>query len=265
MADRFGNPYPRPQHSDPSAPGYVPIGQPPPPAPPPPAEPPPAGNIPYAENPEEYIIKNLASRPWVPEPASPTGIGPQPTPPSFGEDREYHYARFAPTDPPLYGYVPPAPDTIQAMLAASLEKPAWALDRGGYKTHPLDPGTYDPFEGFTGPKTLAEANPGSRPVPGLTPEFEEYLQESGYTIDKRPLVADANPNIYNPQGQKVSMKDWGSYPAPAPRPDVPQLLGVPGQQVQSALASNRPAPDAIRAMLAASQEKPSWALQGRRT
>ena len=270
MADRFGrNPIKPRSNSDPASYGYVPIGPPPPPAPPPPAEPPPAGNSPYAENSEEYIIKDLASRPWVPEPApqpaSPTGIGPQPAPPSFGEDREYHYARFAPTDPPLYGYVPPAPDTIQAMLAASLEKPAWALDRGGYKTHLLDPGTYDPFEGFTGTKTLAEANPDSRPVPGLTPEFEEYLQESGYTIDKRPLVADANPNIYNPQGQKVSMKSWGSYPAPAPRPDALQLLGVPGQQVQSALASNRPAPDAIRAMLAASREKPSWALRGRRT
>ncbi len=124
-------PTPRRLNSDPSVPGYVPIGQPPPPAPPPPAEPPPAGNSPYAENSEEYIIKDLASRPWVPEPApqpaSPTGIGPQPAPPSFGEDREYYYARFAPTDPPLYGYVPPAPDTIQAMLAASLEKPSWAL------------------------------------------------------------------------------------------------------------------------------------------
>ena len=480
MADRFGrNPIKPRSNSDPASYGYRPEldpdFNPPPPAPPPPAEPPPAGNSPYAENSEEYIIKDLASRPWVPEPAmrdgqqvfyasknkgnitgvenpqpaSPTGIGPQPAPdaiqamlaasrkkPSWALDGgDYRRAlprphKTHPLDPGTYdpfegftgpktlaeagqtgrgagifltpefkqylqdsgysidetpttidagtiiynpqgqkvsmkdwprtsprrdltreeiygqqiynqllegytgpvtqndieweglrgqgytkqfldyakqqgyefrqtpglmdapgtNFVPigtpadapgpafwnivpigtpfvpiPAPDAIQTMLAASRKKPSWALDGGDYKTHPLDPGTYNPFEGFTGPKTLAEANPDSRPVPGLTPEFEEYLQESGYTIDKRPLVADANPNIYNPQGQKVSMKDWGSYSAPAPRPDVPQLLGVPGQQAQSALASNRPAPDAIRTMLAASLEKPPWALRGRRT
>jgi len=303
MADRFGrNPIKPRSNSDPASYGYRPEldpdFKPPPPAPPPPAEPPPAGNSPYAENSEEYIIKDLASRPWVsepaPQPASPTGIGPQ-----------------------------PAPDAIQAMLAASRKKPSWALDGGDYrralprphKTHPLDPGTYDPFEGFTGPKTLAEAGQTGRGAGiFLTPEFKQYLQDSGYSIDETPTTIDAGTIIYNPQGQKVSMKDWPrtstrrdltreeiygqqiynqlleGYTGPVTQNDIeweglrgqgytkqfldyakqqgyefrqtPGLMDAPGTNF---VPIGTPAPEAIRTMLAASLEKPPWALRGRRT
>ena len=78
---------------------------------------------------------------------------------------------------------------------------------------------YDSFEGFTGPKTPAEAGQTGRGAGiSLTPEFKKYLQESGYSIDETPMTLDAATIIYNPQGQRVSITDPASVPAVGPRP-----------------------------------------------
>ena len=78
---------------------------------------------------------------------------------------------------------------------------------------------YDSFEGFTGPKTPAEAGQTGRGTGiSLTPEFKKYLQESGYSIDETPMGTDRPTVIYNPQGQQVSMTDPASVPAVGPRP-----------------------------------------------
>ena len=98
---------------------------------------------------------------------------------------------------------------------------------------------YDPFEGFTGPKTPAEAGQTGRGAGQfLTPEFKQYLQDSGYSIDETPTTYDAGTNIYNPQGQQVSMTDPASVPAVGPwnpaggmvdwtGPPGPATVGVP--------------------------------------
>ena len=98
------------------------------------------------------------------------------------------------------------------------------------KLHLLQQPTYDPFEGFTGPKTPAEAGQAGRGAGQfLTPEFKQYLQDSGYSIDETPTTYDAGTIIYNPQGQQVSMEDWGSQGiSPSdPRGELREDMGAP--------------------------------------
>jgi hypothetical protein len=101
------------------------------------------------------------------------------------------------------------------------------------KLHLLQQPTYDPFEGFTGPKTPAEAGQAGRGAGQfLTPEFKQYLQDSGYSIDETPTTYDAGTIIYNPQGQQVSMEDWGSQGiSPSdPRGELREDMGGPMAQ-----------------------------------
>jgi len=119
------------------------------------------------------------------------------------------------------------PDTTQP-AGGGFPPEAVALGMlGSGNAYGSGPTPYDPFEGFTGPKTPAEAGQTGRGAAQfLTPEFKKHLQERGYTIDESPTAMDAGTNIYNPQGQQVSMTDPASmFGSVGPRPPEDLITG----------------------------------------
>ena len=66
---------------------------------------------------------------------------------------------------------------------------------------------YNPFTDYTGPKTMADLGNIGRGGSYFTPEFTQYLEGQGYTIDMTPTYIDKGPQIINQQGQPVTFNE----------------------------------------------------------
>ena len=80
---------------------------------------------------------------------------------------------------------------------------------GGPFTRP----EYNPFTDYTGPKTMADLGNKGRGGSHFTPEFTQYLEGQGYTIDMTPTYVDGAPRIINQQGQLVDFNKPMMLPA----------------------------------------------------